>query len=424
MAPALLLPRIPNGVPVSGDVMSVVVALISTTILSGFLGDLTHTLEALLQVTDRRLAQRFLAIKVWRRLPFVVWLVFAIYLDSYCFVFATALLQQSFGVNSSEGMCSGAILLCLVCYVTTKLIYVFLTEKAYIIRSTTKKRLRSKLYIFNSFGMLVIYTVVVIFNFVFRITRIENGQCIIGMRSIAMIPLISFDFVVNVYLTILFLIPLKNLYSFRNIARSPANIRLRHVAFRTFVGAVCTLISSIVNLSVLMALDGEPGWVCLMCCNCDILFSAIVIQWVTSKDNAGSANSPISSANAGEPNPRPRPNSFPDRPFSAAPGISPHSPAGTDAEMALVPTRRSSSDRSDDLPKIPSPASVVVTTTIRRQSNPCNIPFDDIKLEEEGYAGYGFPSRQARDSFARAEEMRASRTRISSNPPVESEPEP
>ena len=23
------------------------------------------------------------------------------------------------------------------------------------------------------------------------------------------------------------------------------------------------------NLSVLMSLDGEPGWVCLMCCNCD-----------------------------------------------------------------------------------------------------------------------------------------------------------
>lgn len=43
-----------------------------------------------------------------------------------------------------------------------------------------------------------------------RITRMENGQCIIGMRSIAMIPLISFDAVVNVYLTVLFLIPLKS----------------------------------------------------------------------------------------------------------------------------------------------------------------------------------------------------------------------
>lgn len=39
----------------------------------------------------------------------------------------------------------------------------------------------------------------------------EDGQCIIGMKSIAMIPLISFDAVVNVYLTVLFLIPLKSM---------------------------------------------------------------------------------------------------------------------------------------------------------------------------------------------------------------------
>lgn len=38
----------------------------------------------------------------------------------------------------------------------------------------------------------------------------EGGQCIIGMKSIAMIPLISFDAVVNVYLTVMFLIPLKS----------------------------------------------------------------------------------------------------------------------------------------------------------------------------------------------------------------------
>lgn len=84
------------------------------------------------------------------------------------------------------------------------------------------------------------------------------------MKSVAMVPLISFDAVVNVYLTILFLIPLSSmfygafdligspsnyvtdLYSFKNIPKSPANIRLRTVAFRTFVGSCCTLVSSVV----------------------------------------------------------------------------------------------------------------------------------------------------------------------------------
>jgi hypothetical protein len=46
-----------------------------------------------------------------------------------------------------------------------------------------------------------------------RITRIVDGQCIIGMEKVAMIPLISFDAVVNVYLTVMFLIPLKSEWS-------------------------------------------------------------------------------------------------------------------------------------------------------------------------------------------------------------------
>lgn len=36
----------------------------------------------------------------------------------------------------------------------------------YIIRGTTKGRLQSRLYIFNSFGMLSIYAIVVILNFI------------------------------------------------------------------------------------------------------------------------------------------------------------------------------------------------------------------------------------------------------------------
>lgn len=46
--------------------------------------------------------------------------VFAIYADSFLFVFATAILQFSFGVDYSLSACQSAILICLVCYVTTK----------------------------------------------------------------------------------------------------------------------------------------------------------------------------------------------------------------------------------------------------------------------------------------------------------------
>ncbi|KAM3454802.1 hypothetical protein MY3296_002780 [Beauveria thailandica] len=270
----------PMPVPLAGQVINVILSLAATNVL-------THFMSAYICYQT---AQRLLVIKVWRRLPFVAWLVFAIYIDSYCFVFATAMLQHAFGVNRNVIICRGAILLCLFELTGFQIfIYLFLVEKAYVVRGAVKRRLRSKLYIFNSFGMLGVYVVVVILNFIFRIARMENGQCIIGMQEISMIPLISFDAVVNVYLTILFLRPLMNLHSYKSMPQTNANARLRAVTFRTFVGSCCTLVSSIVNLSVLMALRGEPAWICLMCCNCDILFSAIVIQWVTSNDNAGTS---------------------------------------------------------------------------------------------------------------------------------------
>ncbi|KJZ75058.1 hypothetical protein HIM_05544 [Hirsutella minnesotensis 3608] len=122
-----------------------------------------------------------------------------------------------------------------------------LTVKSkHIMRPIPKQRWRSKLYLFNSLGMLGVYVVIVLLNFIFRIAKMEGGACIIGMESVAMIPLISFDTVVNVYLTIMFLIPLTRLYTFKNMPRTSANMRLRSVAVRTFCGATFTLVSSIV----------------------------------------------------------------------------------------------------------------------------------------------------------------------------------
>jgi hypothetical protein len=44
----------------------------------------------------------------------------AIYIDSWVFVFATAIIQFGFGVDFSFPVCDSAILLCLLCYVSSK----------------------------------------------------------------------------------------------------------------------------------------------------------------------------------------------------------------------------------------------------------------------------------------------------------------
>ncbi|KAI3328375.1 hypothetical protein F4824DRAFT_517532 [Ustulina deusta] len=196
------------------------------------------------------LTRRFLNVKAWRQLPFVQWLVFSIYIDSFLFVFTTTILKFGFGFDTGFAYCDAAILLCLICYVTSK----------HIIRGGIKQRRHSKLYLFNSVGLTGLYCVVVVLNFVFRIARWKNGQCVVGMKKIAMIPLIGFDTLVNVYLTVLFLIPICSVYSFQTFHNTLAKSQLRRMAIRTFIGALCTLASSIANLTVLMVLDGEPGW--------------------------------------------------------------------------------------------------------------------------------------------------------------------
>ncbi|KAI1766605.1 hypothetical protein GGR53DRAFT_528451 [Hypoxylon sp. FL1150] len=175
------------------------------------------------------LAHKFLSVKDWWRLPFITWLVVAIYADSWIFVFGTAIIDYGIGVDSNLGVCSAAIL--------------------------------------------------------FRVARMEDDQCIIGIKRQALIPLITFDILVNIYLTVLFLNPLQNIYLGKGLTRWPPNPpRLRAAGIRTFIGALATTTSSVVNLTVLMVLDGELGWVCLICCNADILFSALIIQWLTTHD--------------------------------------------------------------------------------------------------------------------------------------------
>ncbi|KAF2714154.1 hypothetical protein K504DRAFT_531002 [Pleomassaria siparia CBS 279.74] len=262
---------IPAKVPIVGGVLSTIISLVTISVLSICL---TRRIQNIIK---------------WKRLPLIIWLVIIIYIDSMFFVFITAILSRGIGINSSLQICEGAIFLCLVCYMSTKLlIYCFLVEKAYIIRGSRFPRLKTRLWLFNSFGLLVPYTVVMMMNFVFRIAYIdEQGVCIIGMKKIAMLPFITLDVVVNVYLTLLFIIPLRQLYTYQH----NTNTALHTMAFRSFIGTLTTLASSVVNLSVLMVLKGEPGWICLMCCNADILFSVFILHWVTEVDSVNGSGS-------------------------------------------------------------------------------------------------------------------------------------
>ncbi|EKG21375.1 hypothetical protein MPH_01367 [Macrophomina phaseolina MS6] len=102
----------PAEVPLAGRVASMVMSLVTLCVLS---------------ICITRRVQR---IHQWTALPLAAWLIIVIYTDSFLFVFVTALFKD-IGLNENLQICDGAILLCLICYMTTKiLIYIFLVEKA------------------------------------------------------------------------------------------------------------------------------------------------------------------------------------------------------------------------------------------------------------------------------------------------------
>ncbi|KAF4428671.1 hypothetical protein CFRS1_v007695 [Colletotrichum fructicola] len=207
-----------------------VLSLIITTILTAFLGNL--------------LRQEWFAVKHWRPLPWARQLILLIYLR--------------LRGNKMSDMIQG---------------------QSHIIRGATKARHRSKLYTCNTILMLGTYGFITMFNFHFRASYYDSASdtCVIGLERAILIPIIVFDALVNIYLTSLFLIPL--LSSNHRHPRTPPNVRLRRLALRTFLGALLTLTVSLTNLSVLVALGGEVVWLCLACCNTDILITAFLIQW-------------------------------------------------------------------------------------------------------------------------------------------------
>ena len=137
-----VLPLKPREVPVPlpGQAISVVLSLAATTVLTNFLSEQRLPLLLVAYFTNIMLQRNELSLSKYgggchwsygvsrinsnvvtaSSANVVTTVVFAIYTDSYLFVSATAILQHTFGVNSSLSVCRGAILLCLVCYVSTK----------------------------------------------------------------------------------------------------------------------------------------------------------------------------------------------------------------------------------------------------------------------------------------------------------------
>lgn len=212
---------------------------------------------------------------------------------------------------------------------TKVLIFAFLSEKAvsierppvpsvkesnetqWLVRGSEKSRFQSRLYLFNCFAMILPYMAAVCLSFLWRIGYINNqGTCIIGMERRAMLPVLVLEVILNVLLNLQFLIPIRSkprhlhdritgktdigLYTELS-SYQHGDPKMKRLALRTFIGSCATLSLSLANLIGVLAVAGEPGWVCLMACNADILLSVLVLHWVTAFDGTDAHNTAFES---------------------------------------------------------------------------------------------------------------------------------
>jgi hypothetical protein len=137
------------------------------------------------------------------------------------------------------------------------------------------------------------YIVIVVLTYLYHISYLsESGFCVIGIHQKVSFALSAYEIAINVYLTSLFLYPLRNIYSYKTHT-SP---QLKQMTARCVIGTLGTLASTGANLFAISSLDGEPAWLCLLCCNLDrkffdgrparanhvVLFCVMIVHYVTS----------------------------------------------------------------------------------------------------------------------------------------------
>ncbi|PVF91912.1 hypothetical protein CPB86DRAFT_802454 [Serendipita vermifera] len=213
----------------------------------------------------------------WKHLTLSKICTIAIFLDSWLFVFSGGLVVTGIGMSLNPRACLTGIYLCISFYASSKVfIYIFLADRVYIVWSANNPVSRRKSKIWMLCGVVLLgYVVIFVLMLIAKIAYIRpDGTCVIGLGGIASIPLLTYDFFLNIFLTTLFVWPI-----FR---RKLSNPKLRDLAKRTSFAATVALGTSVVNILVLTILHGQQlGWVCLASCGFDVTVNAMAICSIT-----------------------------------------------------------------------------------------------------------------------------------------------
>jgi len=211
-------------------------------------------------------------------------LILLLLIDSWAFLFSSAVILHGIGVELHLSVCTAAIYVCMGFYCMSKiLIYLFLAERIHIVMSPpTRGRFRSPVYL-SCFTAVCAYAAVVVLVILSKIAYYRSdGRCVTGIGSPGDIPLLVYDFFINILFTSLFLWPL-----LRSKCRSAY---IHQLAKQNLWAAAVALSTSCINILVLLLMHGKQlGWICLGSCGVDIVINAMVMYWVTNGPSRSTA---------------------------------------------------------------------------------------------------------------------------------------
>lgn len=228
-------------------------------------------------------------------------LVIVIYILGLGFVISGTLLQLGVGL-STYNRCRAAIDLCLVFYVGGKVIvYVFLVERAHAIRAARYRRYQDWVWAVSMLIVVGGFGTIAVFAFLEPVVDVSelDGKCRIGLPLKITLPLLVYDILMNVGMTVLFFALVRPYLRNGMPNFMPVWVRRLHqkvqrtfnmkvsqvdpgegaldkrgtlerLAWKSFVASIAILLSTVVNLSLLFHLKGrELGWLCYTVCTID-----------------------------------------------------------------------------------------------------------------------------------------------------------
>ncbi|KAK5702506.1 hypothetical protein LTR17_022254 [Elasticomyces elasticus] len=203
-----------NGTPARASYA--IVSLFCMFIMAALFGSRLHTM---------------LSRKYWKDLPFIRLLPYSLYLFGMLFNTAAALsINGTFNLGRAKD-CKGMMYNCLVFFVLTKTsVQLFLIERAHAVRANVRDRLHDWVWLTFVFILVVGFGTIAILGFMAPVGVVDpdDGQCRIGLPRTSLLVLMTYDILISVALTVVFVILLQQrlLVSLLRIRKSSSQVKL------------------------------------------------------------------------------------------------------------------------------------------------------------------------------------------------------